>query len=336
MKISYVHSGSFPEILAKLNLALFVSTYQAGKLMIVRSKAGQLVTLLRSFQKVMGLALQPHRLAIGTRKQVWFLPNVPGIAHQVESERKYDACFVPRHCHVTGDIRIHEIAWVEEELWIVNTRFSCLCTLSPEFNFVPQWKPQFISSLKAEDRCHLNGLALLGGKPRLVTALGDTDTPGGWREGKVGGGCLIDIPSGEIVARGFAMPHSPRFYDGGLWLLDSGYGHLVRVDLYTGQSTIVAELPGFTRGLAFYGRYGFVGLSQVREKKVFGGLPLQEREKELQCAVVVIDIYTGKTVGFLKFDSGCTELFDLQLLPGFSQPTVIGLQKDTLDKIFIF
>ena len=93
---------------------------------------------------------------------------------------------LPRSCHVTGDIGVHEIAWAGEELWIVNTRFSCLCTLHPDYSFVPRWQPPFITALAAEDRCHLNGLALApcgtsvtAVAPKYVTALGDTDTPGG-------------------------------------------------------------------------------------------------------------------------------------------------------------
>ena len=69
-----------------------------------------------------------------------------------------------------SEIHGHEMAWAGEELWIVNTLFSCLCTLRPEYSFVPRWKPPFISALAAEDRCHLNGLAVADGRPRYVTA----------------------------------------------------------------------------------------------------------------------------------------------------------------------
>jgi len=332
----YIHSASFPELLEKLGISLFVSTYQAGKLMVVRSEQGCLNTLLRNFELLMGLALSPQQLAIGTRRQIWFLPNIPGIADKVDPPNRYEACFVPRLSQVTGDIRIHELAWVGEELWFVNTRFSCLCTVSPEFNFVPRWQPKFISQLKAEDRCHLNGLAVVEGQPKYVTVLGETDFPQGWRQNKATGGCLIDVPSGEIVARGFSMPHSPRVYAGYLWLLDSGRGRLVVVDPETGNSTTVVELPGFTRGLTFYDRYAFVGLSQIREKKTFGGLPIEDSNEELQCAIWVVDIQTGERVAFLRFQAGCTELFDLQLLLNCRQPTVVGFQKPTINNIFIF
>jgi len=61
-----------------------------------------------------------------------------------------------------------------------------------------------------EDRCHLNGLAVVDGQPKYVTALGTTDTPGGWRERKADGGVLLDVESGETLIDNLSMPHSPR------------------------------------------------------------------------------------------------------------------------------
>ena len=158
------------------------------------------------------------------------------------------------------------------ELWAVNTRFSCLATFDGVHSFVPRWRPPFVSALSPDDRCHLNGLAVSGGRPLFVTAHGRTDDANGWREGKVGGGIVIDVPSGEVVLSGLSMPHSPRFVDGRLWLCDSGSGRVLVADPDTGAVETVAELPGFTRGLAFAGRVAFVGLSQVREH-VIADLP---------------------------------------------------------------
>ena len=140
--------------------------------------------------------------------EVWFLRNAPDIAPRVEPAGQHDACFLPRSCHVTGDIGVHELAWAGDELWVVNTRFSCLCTLHPDYSFVPRWRPPFITALAAEDRCHLNGLAIVDGRPRYVTALGETDTAGGWRADKPQGGCLMDVPQ----RRG----HQPRPVDAAL------------------------------------------------------------------------------------------------------------------------
>jgi uncharacterized protein (TIGR03032 family) len=184
---------------------------------------------------------------------------------------------------------------------------------------VPRWRPPFVSALAPEDRCHLNGLAVVDGQVRYVTALGRSDTPAGWRETKANGGLLLDVPSGEAVASGLSMPHSPRWHDGRLWVLESGKGEINVVDLPTGRVETVAQLPGFTRGLAFAGRYAFIGLSQVRES-VFGGIPLAQRLQERVCGVWVVDIQTGATVAFLRFEDAVQEVFEVAVLPGLRFP----------------
>jgi uncharacterized protein (TIGR03032 family) len=111
------------------------------------------------------------------------------------------------------------------------------------------------------------------------------------------------------------MPHSPRQYDGHLFFLESGKGTVAVADLSKGDIEVVAELPGFTRGLAFAERFAFVGLSQVRESNIFGGLPLTNRLAERECGVHAIDLRTGRTVAFLRFERAVQEIFDVQVVP---------------------
>jgi len=236
---------------------------------------------------------------------------------------------------VTGDVRIHEMAWVNDELWFVNTRFNCLCTIDASYSFVPQWQPSFVSASVPEDRCRLNGLAVADGKVLFATALGQCDAAGGWRADKARGGILIDVLSNQVITGDLSMPHSPRVYEDQLWLLDSGRGSLVKVDRASGRCDTVIELPGFTRGLAFFDRYAFVTLSKIREKKEFGGLPIEARRQDLQCAIYVVDLRTAEVAGFIEFTSGCTEIFDVQVLPGKQWPAVVGLQKDQIDHTFV-
>src|SRR6185295_4046933 len=230
-----VATTSLPALLRALSSSLLVSTYQSGWVILVRADGEALNTHFRSFASPMGLAVGPRYLAIGTARHVWEYRNVPAAAQRLQPAGKHDACFLPRACHVTGDIRGHEMAFAGEELWVVNTRFSCLCELDRDHSFVPRWRPSFVSALAAEDRCHLNGLAVVDGQVRYVTALGRSDTPGGWRESKAEGGVLLDVPSGEAVANGLSMPHSPRWHDGRLWVLESGKGEIGVVDLPTGK-----------------------------------------------------------------------------------------------------
>jgi uncharacterized protein (TIGR03032 family) len=348
VEFHYTQTDSFVALLHQLGAALLVSTYQANKLLVVRAARGGLSTLVRTFDRPMGLAADGRRLAVGTRTEVWLLRNAPDIAPRIEPAGHHDACYLPRSCHVTGDIGIHEMAWAtphpqplapkgraESELWVVNTRFSCLCTLHPDYSFVPRWQPPFVTALAAEDRCHLNGLALADGAPRYATALGETNTAGGWRANKPHGGCLLDVPSGEVVARGLSMPHSPRLHDGRLWLLESGTGQLVFVDPATGRRQPVATLPGFTRGLALCGPYAFVGLSKIRATSAMDGVPLAERREQLKCGVAVVDLRSGQSIAWLEFQTAVEEIFDVHLLPGLHFPEVMGFQKETFHHTFI-
>ncbi|MFL6195462.1 MAG: TIGR03032 family protein [Thermoanaerobaculia bacterium] len=313
------YTSSLPALLQALGSSLLVSTYQSGRVIVVRADGASLNTHFRTFPSPMGLALGPRYLAIGTARHIWEYRNVPAAARRLQPQDRHDACFLPRASHVTGDIQVHEMAFAGDELWVVNTRFSCLCVLDQDHSFVPRWRPPFVSALAPEDRCHLNGMAVVDGRVRFVTALGRTDTPQGWREAKAHGGVLLDVPSGEVVASGLSMPHSPRWHDGRLWVLESGNGEIGVVDPATGRAETVAQLPGFTRGLAFAGPYAFVGLSQVRES-VFGGLPLSERLEDRACGVWVIDTRSGETVGFLRFDDAVQEIFEVALLPGLRFP----------------
>jgi hypothetical protein len=358
------HTPNFPALLRQLGASLLVTTYQAGKLVMVRDEGDHLNTHYRSFQSPMGLALTNGgaKFAIGTTLQVWEFRDVPGATRRLEPAGRHDACFLPRSSHVTGNILIHEMAYagvrgqesgvrgqgsgvspltpdscpLTPELWIVNTRFSCLATLDPESSFVPRWRPPFVTELEPSDRCHLNGLGMVDGKPKYVTALGETNEMAGWRPIKAKGGILMDVDSGAILCRGLSMPHSPRWYGGRLWVCESGSGTLGTVDLNTGRYEAVAAVPGFTRGLDFAGDLAFVGLSQVRESAVFSGIPITERLKpeERTCGVCVVDLRRGETVALLKFTSGVQEVFAVAILPR-RFPDLINNDEKLLESCFV-
>jgi uncharacterized protein (TIGR03032 family) len=335
VEFHYAQTDSFVALLHQLRASLLVSTYQANKLLAVRAQGHGVSTLVRTFDRPMGMAVAGGRVALGTRNQVWFFRNAPDIAPRVEPAGLHDACYLPRSCHVTGDIGVHDLAWAGDELWLVNTRFSCLCTLDPDYSFVPRWRPPFISALAAEDRCHLNGLAIIDGRPKYVTALGQSDSAGGWRPDKPHGGCLIDVPDNTIVAHGLCMPHSPRWHEDRLWLLESGTGRLLLMDLATSRGQPVAQLPGFARGLALAGPYAFIGLSKIRPTSAMDGVPLAARRNDLKCGIAVVALESGRVEAFLEFQSAVEEIFDVQLLPGLRFPEVIGFQKDEIHHTFI-
>ena len=356
-----VFTASLPAIFAQLQISLVVSTYQAGKVILVRQDAGAATnghgptstinTHFRTFHKPMGMAVQGNKLAIGGQKTVWELHNMPAVARKLEprpngrepsGRGKHDACYLPRRIHITGDIDIHEMAYAADgELWLVNTRFGCLCTLDAVHSFTPHWRPPFVTAYAPEDRCHLNGLAMVDGRPQYVTALGETDSAGGWRANKANGGLLMDIETNEVLLRGLSMPHSPRWYNGQLYVLESGQGSLAVVDLEKARQLppalrTIAQLPGFTRGLDFYGPLAFIGLSQVRESATFSGLPLIDRlGEERTCGVWVVHIESGQTLGFLRFESGVQEIFAVQVLPNTRFPELLEWEDERLAHSYV-
>ena len=330
-----IHTSTFPQILKQHGISLLVSTYQAGRLVVLRADGNVLNTHFRGFPKPMGLAVRENRFAIGLAMEIGEYHNLPAVARKLEPAGKHDACFMPRTSYATGDIQIHEMAWAGEELWFVNTAFSCLCTRSDGYSFRPRWRPPFVSHLAPEDRCHLNGLALVDGRVRYVTALGETNTAGGWRANKRNGGIVMDIAANRIVARGLSMPHSPRWYNGRLWVLESGAGTIGTLDPTSGQYQAIAELPGYARGLSFHGPLAFVGLSQVRESATFSGIPLVERLKDRTCGVWVVNIETGETVAFVKFEDAVQEIFAVEVLPGMRYPDVITDNTELLASSYV-
>ncbi len=315
------YTDSLPALIAHLGGTLVATTYASNRLVLLRSEGAELNTHFKDYPGPMGLAYDGNRLALGVQNSIWQFRSQPDLTKALQPQ--CDAVYVPTQRHMTGDIRVHELGWSKDELWFVNTRFSCLATLDDEHSFVPRWHPHFIDKLNAEDACHLNGMAMRDGQPAWVSALGVSDQPGGWRENKREGGVVIDVASGEIATAGLCMPHSPRWHRDALWILDSGRGELCQVDVHSGERQTVVRLPGFTRGLAMIDRYAFVGCSRVREKAWFGGLPVLEEEQPPECGIWAVDLITGQIIAWLKFAEGIDEIFDLMWLPQQRWPEIL-------------
>lgn len=329
LEIRFHYSPQFPTVLEQTACSLLVSTYQAGQLVAVGVDDGQLNFSFRRFDWAMGIARTAHQLALAGQAQIWSLHEHSELAGSIAPVGRYDTCWLPHSSIATGGIACHEMAWGttdrgEPDLWIVNTAFSCLAGLDARYSFVPRWRPPFISRLAPQDRCHLNGLAMRGGSPAFVTVLAGTDEPAGWRAAPIDSGAVLDVASGEVVTAGLAMPHSPRWHDGTLFVLNSGMGRLEKVDLATGHREAIAVVPGYARGLALHGGLAFVGLSKIRETATFGRVPIAAYHDELKCGVGVIELSTGRTVATLQFANGVEEIFDVQTVPGVRCPTLGG------------
>lgn len=320
--LSSTPSPNLGHVLQQLRVSVAVSTYQSNQVLFLRSRGNQLNTHFVSFPRPMGMVCDGSRMFLGTNAEVIEFRNMPDVGSRREGLP--DAVFVPRVTHATGEIDIHELGLAKKELWVVNTRFSCLSTIDYDHSFVPRWRPSFITGYSPDDRCHLNGVAMVNGQPKYVTALGECDHARGWRDNKASGGILMDVDTKQVLIRGLSMPHSPRWYRDKLWFLESGRGALCLLDRKTGAKKTVATLPGFTRGLNFYGQFAFIGLSQVRETASFSGIPITEMDIERVSGVYILNIDTGETVAWLRFNKSLQEVFAVNVLVGMQWPDLLA------------
>jgi len=334
-------SQGFAAWLHAAQTSLVLSTYQRGRIIFLGLRPdGTLRAHERMIEQCQGLWTDGTEIWVGAKTMLWRLRN--DMAPGEVSASGVDRRFVPREARVTGVLDIHDIglgqmAGMEKPGPIfVNTAFNCLATISDNASFRPLWRPPFISALVAEDRCHLNGLAMGGERPAYVTAISRSDVADGWRERRQDGGVVVDVASGEVVAGGLSMPHSPRLHEGRLWLLNSGHGEMGFVDVKDGRFTPVAFCPGYARGLAFIGRWAVVGLSRPRGNQTFEGLALGERlaakDTAPRCGLLVVDIETGRIEEWLRFEHTVDELYDVAAMPGVRQAEAVGFMGPEIER----
>lgn len=309
------------------------TTYQVGKVFLVGVDPAQRLSLFeRTFERCMALHAVDDALYLASLYQIWAFRNALGPG---EDYQGHERLYLPQVSWVTGDVDTHDIALDTEGRPIfVNTLFSCIARVDERHSFVPIWRPPFISKLAAEDRCHMNGMAVADGRPRYVTAVARSDSAEGWRDWRRDGGILVDVDSGEIAVSGLSMPHAPRLHRGTLYLQNAGTGEFGTVDLASGRFQPICFCPGFLRGLAFHGDFALVGISLPRENRTFTGLPLDdalnERSAKPRCAVLVIDLRSGDIVHQLAIEGMVTELFDVAALPGVRRPAMIGTRTEEI------
>jgi uncharacterized protein (TIGR03032 family) len=322
--------------LAGQQVSLAFTTYQSSKLFLVGCGLDGRPALAECFyERCMGVWGDGQTLWLSTLFQLWRLENVlaPGQTYGV-----HDRLYLPRVGYTIGNIDVHDVT-VEASGRVVFavTSFNCLAMVSERHNFTPLWCPPFISWLVKEDRCHLNGVAVDGGRVRYVTVVDRSDVADGWREHRRAGGCVLEVPSGRVVADGLSLPHSPRAHRGRLWLLESGTGHLGSIDPARGRFEPLTFCPGYPRGLAFTGDYAVVGLSRPRHERTFGELELEKnlgaRRAEARCGLSVIELRTGEESHWLRIEGPVSELYDVVVLPGVVRPAALGFIPQELRRI---
>lgn len=330
-KTSLSQSTGLSRRLKSLGVSVAFTSYQSNLLYVLGSRADGGSHIHQSaIQRPMGLCVLPDsdEFYLASGYQISRFAN--GLSAGQRANEIFTACYVARSVQYTGSIDAHDIGVDRDgQVIFVNTRYNCLATTDPRHSFREIWRPSFISSLVAEDRCHLNGLAMDNGEPAYVTAVSRSNTVDGWRDRRDGGGIIIDVRTNQIICEGLSMPHSPRMHRGELWVLNSGTGELGVVEgASAGKGRFVPRVfcPGFTRGLAFKGDYAFVGLSRPRYQR-FGGLPLDQRlidaDSEAWTGIQVINIHDGSCTDWLRMDGPVAEIYDVALLDHQCAMTVV-------------
>ena len=323
---SCTYSSHVPELLQKLNCSLAISTYQAGKLVFISAlNESKIVQLPRTFDKPMGIAQdhQNDKLALACKDEVIVFSNAKELAkYYPRSPEKYDALYMPRVSYHTGNLDIHDLNFGQNnELYGVNTLFSSIVKIDDNYSFTPIWKPKFIDRVVSEDRCHLNGMAMLNGKPKYVTAFGKGNTFQSWRDTVTTGGIVIDVETDEIIIDGLAMPHTPRIFNGELYTLLSATGELIKINKEKSTYEVIVQLDGFVRGMDLYNDYLFIGLSKLRENSsTFAKLNLKANE----AGIMIVHLPTASIAGKISYQTSLDEIYDVHVLPGKVRPDILN------------
>lgn len=321
------YSDSFSSLLHQLKCSLAITTYQAGKLIFISPAAGnKIMQLPRTFQRPMGLSINQNQLALATRSAVTLFTNEPTLnVHYQEKPTGYDAMFAPRVTYHTGPVDLHDIHIHENHLLAVNTAFNCISTITHQESFTPVWKPNFITEIIPEDRCHLNGLAVHN-KDWYVTAFNRGNSSGSWRSDILNTGVLMHAQSDAIILENLSIPHSPRIYKDNLYLLLSGKGELIQVNPNNKTYTVISHIPAFIRGLAFISHYAFIGISRPRKSSSTFS-KLAEPAHQRNAGIIVVDLNTGNEIASLSYLNSVDEIYDVQLLPEIIRPNILSPEK---------
>ncbi len=326
------YSSEVPEILYNLQCTIALSTYQAGKIVFLSAPTpDKIVLLARTFEGAMGIATKGNKMAVACKSNLHILANKPDMAKTYPPKPGvYDALYMPRATFYTGQLALHDINWLNDDLLAVNTLFSSVVKIDDDYSFKPVWKPKFISELAPEDRCHLNGMAVKENHIKYLTALGKTDTAGGWRENKIKGGILIDAESNEIVLQNLSMPHSPRIYNNKVYLLLSAAGELIEADIEKGTYETITKFDYFLRGMDKIGDYLFIGHSKLRHTtSVFKDLPIAKKSQK--AGVIIVHLPTGAIVGNIMYENSVDEIYDVKILPNTVRPNIINPEHESVN-----
>lgn len=324
------YSPQLPELLNNLNCSILISTYQAGKVICISPHADNehLITLPRNFNKPMGIDISGNRMAISLKDEVIVLQNSVELAVNYPNKpNTYDNLWVPRITYYTGQVDMHDIKFGHDGIYAINTSFSCLCKIDGVFNFTPIWYPPFLNKKDQGDQCHMNGLVMLNGTPKFVTALGTSQENQGWRDQIINGGVIMDVESNEIILQNLPMPHSPKLINDELYLLLSASGEFIKVNIKTRTFEVIKKFDGFCRGLDIYNDLAFIGFSKLRKNSsTFAKLSFSDKANF--AGIKIIHLPTKSEVAELIYETSVDEIYEIKILENSTKPNILNTTND--------
>lgn len=217
-----------------------------------------------------------------------------------------------------GSLYLHDLALVGGTLHANAVGQNAVVRLHLDGRYERVWWPRCVETaagpLCARNHLQLNSIAA-GRTLRTSYFSASTDAPSARRPGHRnfpvdGRGVIFSGATREPVVRGLTRPHSARLHEGRLWVDNSGYGQVGIGE--GGRFVAVAQLPGWTRGLAFYRHLAFVGTSQILPQ--FHHYAPGLDPARCVCAVHVLDIRSGRVLGSLTWPFG-NQIFAVEPVP---------------------
>lgn len=325
--------------------SILVSSYKTHKILSLgwyldqTASREKLSIWLTDYIRPLGISYANEILYINTLYGIWKHVNNGQYNASAQKLGLFTDSFVPRQIHCSGDIDAHDIAIGSDGTpYFCSALYNCIGIPSNTHCLQLYWSPPWISKIAAEDRCHLNGICCRDGIPYYITSVCKCDIRDGWRENRIGKGVVYDIVNDTEVCSGLTMPHSPRWYNGTLWILEAGTGWFGFIDLNTKKFVQCAFIPSFLRGLSFISsgnnNYAIIGGSKDRYELSFKELPLgktvEEKNIVIRCGIWIINLESFDIIHHLYFDSPIDEIYDVCVLEGKLRPMVMDLNSSSL------
>ncbi|MDQ7784128.1 MAG: DUF4915 domain-containing protein [Desulfomonilaceae bacterium] len=252
----------------------------------------------------------------------------------VRGEPFLDSVLLPmRTRFLPGCLYVHELAMIGDELYANSVGQNAIVRLSPSGNHTRVWWPKCIETREGPvfGRNHLQLNSIAAGDTLEESFFSaSTDEVSDVRPGDPvfpvdRRGVIFSASSREPVVRGLTRPHSARNYAQRIWVDNSGYGEVGYVD--AGRFQPVNRLPGWTRGLSFFGRIMFVGTSRVLPR--FSAYAPGLDAREAQCGIHALDVMSGEILGSIVWPYG-SQIFSVEWVPStFSSGLPFRLDDDT-------